>query len=1732
MYKSQLDANYKHEQVILFLLLAVLGIIAALTHVHIPHTEVLIDGRWVFGFLGFALLRQWWVAFALGALLSYPYGTDISFWVGFCGNMLYAVPSLLLIRPLSNRMQNRWGPGWRLWLGWSALVLACYQAFITPMIWAIIALMKHRSVWLHVLEGWQTQPFLVESILVALFSATAMVALVALKQLRAEQRRLSHINRILLGIRNVNQLIVTEDDPQNLVARACVNLTETMGYLNAWIALIGREAGRSLGLPAEKYVSATAAAGFDGGFEILRERLERGQFPKCMKRAMESEDVLVVGDPAADCPDCPLHGEYGGRSGLVRRLDFDGVTYGILTASVPAAYARDAEDRDLFNEVAGDLAFALHKIASARNLEESRLHVGLVVEGSGIGTWEWNVQTNETLFNEQWAAMLGYTIEELTPYDYATWERLVHPEDLEQARLALVDCVEGRTTDYSCEFRMRHKEGSWVWILDRGRVMVLDDAGKALSMFGTHTNITDLKQTEEAVRKEHELSESLIEDGPVGIVKVNRDGEIVFANSHAKQVFGLQVSDIQGRGYNAPDWQITAVDGSPFPDDELPFRRVMATGRAVYDVQHTIIRGDGARSILSINGAPLHDAQRQIDGVVFAILDITERRQQEERIAILSRMIDAAPACITIHDTDGRFVFANAKNVKLHGYDSLDEFLRVNLHELDVPESEALLAGRFRKIAEEGEARFEVSHYRKDGSTFPLEVLAKQIDWEGRPAILSIATDITERKTAENTLRESERRVRTKLNALLDPEGDIGTLKLSDMMDCDEIQSLMNDFHALTDIGVGIIDLDGNVLVGTGWQDVCTEFHRVHPETAKRCIESDTALASGVEPGTFKIYKCKNNLWDMVTPIVIGGKHIGNLFLGQFFFEDEAPDIATFREQAHRYGFDEDAYLKAYRAIPRWSRETVDRVMTFYCNLINVISCLSYAHIKLAQTTEALRSANTKLSIAMQAAREGLWEWNLLTDSIHFDDASLEMLGYQREDIRGPMESGTWWVGQVHPEDKVFMEERFNRYISGKEKDYRVECRLKNKGGGYLWVESSAKLISKDPAGKPEIVVGIHQDISQRKMIEHDLIRSEKSYRDIFDNSSDCIFIHDAATGVIVDVNRTTCETFGYSPGEIKKLEVGDFSLNEPPYTNAEAVEWIKKTHTEGPQRFEWLAKNREGRLIWFENTLIHAQIGEKDRILVFGRNITSQKRVEQELRESEEHFRFLVDHSYDLIWTLKADAVFTYVSPSWKTRLGYEPSSIVGKVFQPLVHPDDVTACEEYMSRVLNTQGALPGPQYRVRHADGSWRWHEAVMTPTYAEDGSFISFVGVSRDISDRKRAEAEHEKLQAQLQQAQKMEAVGRLAGGVAHDFNNMLGVIIGHADMILEEMDPEQPSYANLTEIRKAGSRSADLTRQLLAFARKQTVSPKVIDLNKAVGGMLKMLQRLIGEDIDLAWIPTEKVWPVKIDPGQVDQVLANLCVNARDAINGVGKMTIETGNTVLDEDYCKDHVGFVPGEYAMLAVSDNGCGMDSETLAHLFEPFFTTKEPGKGTGLGLATVYGVVKQNSGLINVYSEPGQGTTFKVYLPRHKAKTTPLPEKRPDNLSERSHETILLVEDEPAILGMTTMMLERQGYTVVGAGTPGEAIRLATEHAGDIHLLMTDVVMPEMNGRDLAKNILSLYPHLKCLFMSGYTADVIAHHGVLDEGVNFIQKPFSSRGLAVKIREVLDRSPDETQG
>ena len=620
---------------------------------------------------------------------------------------------------------------------------------------------------------------------------------------------------------------------------------------------------------------------------------------------------------------------------------------------------------------------------------------------------------------------------------------------------------------------------------------------------------------------------------------------------------------------------------------------------------------------------------------------------------------------------------------------------------------------------------------------------------------------------------------------------------------------------------------------------------------------------------------------------------------------------------------------------------------------------------------------------------------------------------------------------------------------------------------------------------------------------------SEASLRSLLEAAPEGIFVH--SEGRFAFLNPAMLSLFGAArPEDLLGTEF--LERIAPEYRDAVHGRAVAQLGTRGPAPLmDEKYVRLDGTLKPVETTSVDIQFHGRDAHLVFVRDITERKRAEAE------HERLLaaIEQSGEIIEITDPEGIIQYVNPAFATITGYSREEALGQSPGFLKSGLHDTAFYRDLWQTLGGGKTWTG-RFINRRKDGALYTEEASISPVRGASGGIINYVAVKRDITENMR-------LSEQLQQAQKMDSIGRLAGGVAHDFNNMLGVILGNTEFALDGMDPAQPVYADLQEIRKAAERSADLTRQLLAFARKQTVAPQVINLNDTVAAMIKMLRRLIGEDIDLEWRPGQNLWPVKVDPSQIDQVLTNLAVNARDAIADMGKLVIETTNTKIDAAYGSERVDTVPGEYVLLTVSDNGCGMDGDVLAHLFEPFFTTKAVGEGTGLGLSTVYGIVKQNCGFVNVYSEPGQGTVFKVYLPRLSAEAEEPRRQEESEPVRRGNETVLLVEDEPSMLKMIRLMLTKLGYRVLTATGPDEAIALAERHAGEFHLLLTDMVMRGMNGHALATHLTVLYPNLKCLFMSGYTANAITHHGVLDAGVHFIQKPFSMSELSAQLRETL---------
>lgn len=624
-------------------------------------------------------------------------------------------------------------------------------------------------------------------------------------------------------------------------------------------------------------------------------------------------------------------------------------------------------------------------------------------------------------------------------------------------------------------------------------------------------------------------------------------------------------------------------------------------------------------------------------------------------------------------------------------------------------------------------------------------------------------------------------------------------------------------------------------------------------------------------------------------------------------------------------------------------------------------------------------------------------------------------------------------------------------------------------------------------------------------------------WADIFDSLTDAVTIHDEYFN-IVDANSSARRLLGL-PDSGRLFQPKCFACyhgtSQPPADcpSCTCITSLKETVSEVYEPH--LTRHLELRAI----PRIDAH-GRCVGVVHVVRDVTERKRTTDALRESESRHRTIIQTAMDGFWAVDMEGRLLEVNESYCRMSGYSAQELRGMRVAEL----DAIETEADVASRISTIIEHGESRFESRHRRKDGTVFDVEVSVRFLTEGG-VRMIAFLRDITARKQAEEKRASLEAELRQSQKMESVGRLAGGVAHDFNNMLGVILGHADLALAQVDPALPLYADLVSISNAARRSADLTGQLLAFARKQTVVPRVLDLNDAVAGMLAMLNRLIGEDISLRWLPAHGLWPVRIDPSQFDQILANLCVNARDAIAGVGSVTISTANRTVDDVESAGDIGMTPGEFVLLVVSDDGSGMDRETLSHIFEPFFTTKGVGKGTGLGLASVYGAVTQNGGSIGVRSEPGAGTTFTISLPRHAGRVE---DARADGAHEpvrRGDETILLVEDEALILALTKTVLGGLGYAVLAAGSPAEALRLAGEHAGRIDLLMTDVVMPEMNGRELAARVAIIRPDIKILLMSGYTADAVARHGVLEDGVQFLQKPFAIMDVAAKIRETLDR-------
>jgi two-component system cell cycle sensor histidine kinase/response regulator CckA len=619
---------------------------------------------------------------------------------------------------------------------------------------------------------------------------------------------------------------------------------------------------------------------------------------------------------------------------------------------------------------------------------------------------------------------------------------------------------------------------------------------------------------------------------------------------------------------------------------------------------------------------------------------------------------------------------------------------------------------------------------------------------------------------------------------------------------------------------------------------------------------------------------------------------------------------------------------------------------------------------------------------------------------------------------------------------------------------------------------------------------------------------SDAAFFKLFNASSDLITISGLEDGTLLDANAPFLRVTGYERDAVIGQSLSDLGL----WPSASDWARLAETLQRGPVRnveVTFLTRAGERRTGLMLAEPIHLR--DKRCLLTVVKDTTKGRQTEAELGR----LNAVVERSKEAVLITDVDGTIAYVNPAFTEITGYTREQALRKNPRFLKSgKQDHELYKDLWDTLL--AGKIWHGQMTNRRQDGSLYVQDTTIIPVQDNHGEASHFIAIGLDVTAQRKTEG-------QLRQAQKMETVGRLAGGVAHDFNNLLTVISGFAQLLKEGLETDSPLLAYCEEVIKAGGRAAGLTRQLLAFSRRQLLAPQVLNLNLVVADMEKMLRRLIGEDIELVTVPRDNLGSVKADRGQIEQVIVNLAVNARDAMPQGGKLTVETANVTLDESFAKTHTGATVGPHVMLAVSDTGVGMDAETLAHMFEPFFTTKEEGKGTGLGLATVYGIVKQSAGSIWADSEPGQGSAFKVYLPRNDEPVSEVWRAVKQSKSTEGSETVMVVEDEKALRSLVCKTLAAQGYEVLEADGPVEAASTIEHYAQPIHLLLTDVVMPQMSGKVLASHVVGLHPETRVLYMSGYTDDAVVRHGVLEANTFFLQKPFTLSALVQKVREVL---------
>jgi two-component system cell cycle sensor histidine kinase/response regulator CckA len=1280
--------------------------------------------------------------------------------------------------------------------------------------------------------------------------------------------------------------------------------------------------------------------------------------------------------------------------------------------------------------------------------------------------------------------------------------------------------------------------------------------------------IIERKRAEETLRQSEERYRNILESIQEGYFELDLAGNYTFANDANCRFLRYTKDELVGMNYRQH------TDEKISKELQRHYRDLYLTGKPIEFLEVEGFRKDGTKAIYETSVSLMRDSEGKPIGFRGVSRDITGRKQAEETLrrseeryrTILENIEEAYFEA----DLAGNFTFVNDVLCRLLGY-TRQELIGMSYRQYTDEENATKLREFYAGLHKTGKPlkAFGLEAIKKDGKKAIYETSVSLLrDWEGKPiGFRGVSREVTDRKRMEEALRESELKFRSLVeNSIVgvyliqdgvfkyvNPRGaEIHGYEIEEMIDkIGPKQTTFPEDWAIVEGSIGrrakgeeefihyefrivtksreIRDVEvfgsrtayqGRPAVLGTMLDI-TERRKMEATLREREEQYRTLLET-MEEGYYEVDLAGNLTFinDSFSKM-----HARENMLGmnnrQYMSEETARRVYEIFNGVYKTG---QPVRSVEWEIIRGDGEKAVVEASVYLIKNAQRERIGFRGIERditerKRTEERLRQSEEKYRNILENIEDGYYEEDLAGNFVFFNEAMCRIYGYPKEELLG--------LNYKEYTDKETAEKLFKvfneMYRTGNPcKEYTYA--LTRKDGVKRYIEASASL-RRDPSGKPIGFRGVVRDVTERERAEEALRQSEEKYRTILENMQEAYYELDLA-GHFTFVNDALCKHLGYTKEEL----IGTHSRQYQDETTAKKIyqifnevyrtgeslkalesEYVRKDGTKGTYELSAsLVRDSEGKPIGFRGV---------------SRDITERKQAEEALQRSEERYRTIIENIQDGYFENDLAGNFTFANDIICRNLGYTREESIGLNYRQYTDEENAKELYRHYSELYRTGQPIKPFEAGYVRKDGGKLAAEISVSLIRDSEGKPIGFRGISRDITERKQAEEEKLSLQEQLRQSQKMEAIGQLAGGVAHDFNNLLTVIKGYSQISLLDLKENDPLRGNIQEIEKATQRATDLTRQLLAFSRRQILDFKVVDLNILIKNLDKMLRRIIGEDIELVTRLSDDLGKVKIDPSQIEQVIFNLAVNARDAMPSGGKLTIETANVDLDEEYAHAHVAVTPGRYVRLSASDTGVGMTREVKEKVFEPFFTTKEKGKGTGLGLSMVYGIVKQSNGNIWVYSEPNRGTTFRIYFPRTEEEADTLHEREEKDFFPGGTETVLLAEDDELVRDLANRLLKQQGYKVLEAANGQEALRVAKEHVGEtIHLLLADIVMPQMGGKELADWLKISRPNMKVLFTSGYADNAIVHHGVLNPGTHFLQKPFSLKTLSQKVREVLD--------